>query len=167
MSYKEGRGWDYKFNFFLRRDETNHSTPRCRMSREGKMMAPSSAEGGPCPGSRMLAAPSRAVVEGSSLLAPSPGSSAPSPWTHTVLTHPRPVPPRSHTLQAYMAVCLQVDWPSQQPPRQSEIALTTLLTWRGCAAFPRAGNTRTVCKSIVQDSTRAMAPPFCGSQSSA
>lgn len=72
MSYKEGRGWDYKFNFFLRRDETNHSTPRCRMSREGKMMAPSSAEGGPCPGSRMLAAPSRVVGGG-----PQPSGSQP------------------------------------------------------------------------------------------
>lgn len=46
MSYKEGRAWDYKFNFFLRRDETNHSTPCCRMSWEGKMMAPSSTEEG-------------------------------------------------------------------------------------------------------------------------
>lgn len=33
MSYKEGRGWDYKFNFFLRRDETNGPTPRRRVSR--------------------------------------------------------------------------------------------------------------------------------------
>lgn len=64
MSYKEGRGWDYKFNFFLRRDETNHSTPCCRMSWKGKMMAPSSTEGGLCPGSRILAAPSRAVCGG-------------------------------------------------------------------------------------------------------
>lgn len=55
MSYKEGRDWDYKFNFFLRRDETNHSTPCCRMSWEGKMMAPHSAEGGLCPSERVLA----------------------------------------------------------------------------------------------------------------
>lgn len=60
MSYKEGQDWDYKFNFFLSRDETNHSTPCCRMSWEGKMMALYSAEGGLCPseqssGPRLLA----------------------------------------------------------------------------------------------------------------
>lgn len=55
MSYKEGRGWDYKFNFFLRRDETNDPTPRCRMSRR-ENDGTESAEGGPA-GSRRLAAP--------------------------------------------------------------------------------------------------------------
>lgn len=72
MSYKEGRDWDYKFNFFLRRDETNHSTPCCRMSWEGKMMAPHSAEGGLYPRERMLADQAAAPPVGSH-----PESSAP------------------------------------------------------------------------------------------
>lgn len=72
MSYKEGRDWGYKFNFFLRRDETNHSTPCCRMSWEGKMMAPHSAEGGLCPSERMLADQAGAPPVGSY-----PGTSAP------------------------------------------------------------------------------------------
>ena len=58
MSYKEGRGWDYKFNFFLRRDETNEPTPPCRMSRR-ENDGTECAEGGPA-GSRRLAAPGRA-----------------------------------------------------------------------------------------------------------
>lgn len=102
MSYKEGQGWDYKFNFFLRRDETNHSTPRCRMSREGKMMALSSAEGGPCPGSPMLAALGRLVGGG-------PQASGSWPWL--LGTQPpggcsvhssSPKAPRSRDLQAHM-----------------------------------------------------------------
>lgn len=72
MSYKEGRDWDYKFNFFLRRDETNHSTPCCRMSWEGKMMAPHSTEGGLYLSERMLADQAAASPAGSH-----PGSSAP------------------------------------------------------------------------------------------
>lgn len=79
MSYKEGRGWDYKFNFFLR-DERNHSTPCCRMSWKGKMMALSSTEGGLCPGSWMLAALSWEVGG---------GQRAPAFWLPAlVLLHP-------------------------------------------------------------------------------
>lgn len=115
MSYKEGRGWDYKFNFFLRRDETNHSTPRCRMSWEGKMMAPSSTEGGPCPGSRTLAARSRAVGGG-------PQSSGSQPWL--LSTQPpggrsahssSPAPPRSRYLQAHVTLCTPADRPTAIP----------------------------------------------------
>lgn len=55
MSYKGGQGCDYKFNFSLRRDETNDPAPRCRMSwREND--GTEGAEGGPA-GSRRLAAP--------------------------------------------------------------------------------------------------------------
>lgn len=64
MSYKEGRGWDYKFNFFLRRDEINYLIFCCRMLWEGKMMVLSSVEGGSCFSLRMLAVLSREVGGG-------------------------------------------------------------------------------------------------------
>lgn len=164
MSYKEGRGWDYKFNFFLRRDETNHSTPRCRMSREGKMMAPRSAEGGPCPGSRMLAAPSRAVGGG-----PQPSGS--QPWFLSTQPPGRlsahsssPAFPRSRDLQAHVTPCTQADRPTQQPSRKSEIALTALYTQRGCAAVPGARNTRNSPQVNREGWLNSMAPPFCASK---
>lgn len=140
MSYKEGRGWGYKFNFFLRRDETNHSTPRCRVSREGKMMAPRGAEGGPCPGSRTPAAPGRAVGGG-----PQPSGSR--PWLRGTqlpgglgARSSPPASPRRPGLQAHVTRCTRPT-PSPRSSRKSERALAAPCTHRGCAALPRAGNT--------------------------
>lgn len=118
MSYKEGRGWDYKFNFFLRRDETNHSTPLCCMSWEGKMMAPHNTEGGLCPGSWMLAALSRVVGGG-----PQPSGSQPwffctqAPERLSVCSSPTSLSPRP-----LVHVTLHTSKLSREPSRKSEMA---------------------------------------------